>query len=249
MRHFVCAILGFVCKVLGKRGSFENVYKQLKKTVMRFFFWGGGGCWTIIHLYNSYEHNTIIQLKNKWGCFHWKFPETECKRSVKSSMQRVCVCQVCPRCCFVHKVPLCVYMRTPVYMPVCVTSPRGVHQCNRTKFAVYAQSTGPPSGANETGSWYITPASPAPHVNLAHADARYLQHNKTKCKSSQHNMFHTLLWQRLYSLINSNMPVFNMLADSSSFGSQVRILFFSSESVNLVLPFRVSFIPIDYHLK
>ncbi len=62
-------------------------------------------------------------------------------------------------------------------------------------------------------------------------------------------MFHTLLWQRLYSLIDSNMPVFNMLADSSSFGSQVRILFFSSESVNLVLPFTVSFTPIDYHLK
>ncbi len=33
--HFVCAILGFVFKVLKKkRQSFENVCKQLKKTVM-----------------------------------------------------------------------------------------------------------------------------------------------------------------------------------------------------------------------
>ncbi len=32
--HFVCAILGFVCKVLEKkRQSFENVCKQVKKTV------------------------------------------------------------------------------------------------------------------------------------------------------------------------------------------------------------------------
>ncbi len=34
VRHFICAILGFVCKVLEKnRQNFENVCKQLKKTV------------------------------------------------------------------------------------------------------------------------------------------------------------------------------------------------------------------------
>ncbi len=39
--HFVCAILGFVCKVLKrKRQSFENVYKQLKKKMnMCIFLW------------------------------------------------------------------------------------------------------------------------------------------------------------------------------------------------------------------
>ncbi len=31
--HFVCAILGFVCKVKKKRQRFENVCKQLKKRI------------------------------------------------------------------------------------------------------------------------------------------------------------------------------------------------------------------------
>ena len=31
--HFVCAVLGIVCRVLKKGDSFENVCKQLEKTV------------------------------------------------------------------------------------------------------------------------------------------------------------------------------------------------------------------------
>lgn len=67
-------------------------------------------------------------------------------------------------------------------------------------------------------------------------------------------MFHTLLWQRLYSVfvwqcwLTLTMPVFNMLADSSSFGSQVRFLFLfqwicesSSALQGLIYSYRLPF--------
>ena len=33
VRHFACAVLGIVCRVLKKGDSFENVCKQLEKNV------------------------------------------------------------------------------------------------------------------------------------------------------------------------------------------------------------------------
>jgi len=53
--------------------------------------------------------------------FHCKISETENEISVKSYMQRVCVCQVWPLCCFVHKIHNSVFVYACVYTSVCVT--------------------------------------------------------------------------------------------------------------------------------
>lgn len=112
---------------------------------------------------------------------------------------------------------------------------RAARLCDRTKFTVYTPSTGSasPPGANEAGSGCIVLFSPAPRVNLAQAAVRYLQRSKTNRKSvQQHNVFHTHSNDSVCTVCLSKsvrftltMPVFNILADSSSFGPQVSFLF------------------------